>query len=726
MDSINFNGVHSISSCDVNTNFHDRCQVDWSATNLISFVSLDGIYILKPQLDVQNGPFQMDLIRNLNSKFNHHPVRDNFPCLDTFWQTFDNRKYMEVFLDPSLMTALSRANLDLYPRRFRLAKWSPVINNYPKQCLLAAITLDYELLIFHCRDGSWSILESLSHVFDGLHADMNLKSNPISEPTFEAIQSSIHALSFCHMCWKNTESQGPLLMAATIPGDIVLWLCKTRSNQAGDASYTHIQFEVGMILRTSLVHISSMNLFDNLLVVSARDGQVVLFDLTPNFNLLEEQRVQDNSSSAIRTLNLVTLPPTATLWHEDNIEVTDFYIQPISEDTFRVVLAKSTNICWCIINYTKMNGDKPAALAISDSFSAIDGLDPEISLHQTPAAWLKPAGDRRAVLIADDGSFFQLEFAGDRQDTTPEFHAIRTDGIDLSHMVPRGLCTSPGGHLIVMISCITVVYETAKVWAPTRIVLLPTENEMRFFSDNIGKLLDEKWLAQEQVSSPMDVCDRIDYIRSLFASLNSSQIYGLFTILHDNINKIEMPKNDIQLVKLKISSFLLMKLQAHSNSTMIDSDQLVNLDKKVYDIILLYNIEKTLASITSKNAVNSCIQNLNFAQVNSLRNYFEFISRSIEYSYLKDHYVEFFQLLESQKSDIPQEACSICQADIPFESPKYATCSNQHRFDRCGRSLLALSLKVGIELTCEHCKRHFTATLIWPTSRDLWLCCYCQ
>lgn len=728
MDSISSSGAGSISSCDVNTNFNDRCQVDWSDTNLISFVSLDGIYILKPQLDVQHGPFRLDLIRNLSMRFFHQPIKQHFPFLDSLWQTFDQRKYMQVFLDPTLMTCLSRVNMDQYPRRFRMTKWSPIVRRYPKQCLLAAITSDCELLIFDHTNEAWSIMESLSVTYDKLYSTCNLdQSRAKLEANFETIQRHVHALSFCNMCWKELPNSGPVLLASTIPGDIVFWLLKNRHKDNGGSEESHrLQFEIGLILSTKLISISLMSLFDNLLVVAARNGQVVLLDLTENLSRLDNPKSRPVlSASGVCTLSMVDLPLTATLWHQDNIEVTDFYVQPITRDTFRVVLAKSTNICWCIINYTKTNGDKPASLAISDSFSAIDGLDPDILLHQTPASWLRPAGHRGAVLIADDGSFFQLEFVGDLQDTTPEFNAIRTDGVDLSHMVPRGLCTSPGGHLVVMISCITMIYETAKILAPTKVMLLPVLQGANFFSDSLRKLLDEDWLVQEKINSPMDVNDRIDHIRSLFSTLNSTQQYELFTTLESSINGIGTLKNDTQLVKLKIAAFLIMKLQEHSNFSVIDSNQYVDLDKKVYDKILLHSIDNILNEKHKRGKFNP--QNdLSVTQVNSMRSYIKFASQLESYSHIKDKYSDCIQKFELQFANTPEELCCICQAEIPFESTRHATCKNQHRFNRCGRSLLVLSLTLGNEHTCEHCRRHFTATLVWPTTNNLWLCCYCQ
>lgn len=725
------NNLTSISVYDLNTKFNDRCYVDWSKSNLISIVTLDGIYILKLQLGKQHGPFQIELIRNPTNRFKHLDTCNLGPTFDTIWQTLDSHQYMEVFLDPALLTNVPTLNLDLYPRRFRLAKWSPLIDRFPRQCLLATITVDYQLLIYLREfNQTWTVHADLSIEYDKLWTQLKIESKDLkTKDNFEFVRKNLHSLSFCNVCWKETNKYGPLLLATTIPGDIVIWQVNLPDVMI-DPPNNLLQCDVKMILRTNLEYINSMQLFENLLIVSARNGQVVLYDLTVNFNETEDTHLgvkqQINGITAIKTLNVITIPPTVTLWHQDGIEVTDFFIQTMSKDTFRIVLSKSTNICWSTISYTKKTDNEPATLAISDSFSAIDGRDPEVSLHQTPASWLKPAGDKKSVLIADDGSFFQLEFVDDRQDTSPEFNAIGTGRIDLSRMVPRGLSTSPGGHLISMISCITLMHEPAKVLAPSKLILIPAKNDNSFFEDCLHKLLDENWLSSNEINSPMDVCDRIDYLQSTYPLISKKQYSRLSNCLKESIP--EMPKDEVQFVKIKIAGFLLMKLydQRRADKQVENEAERLELDEKITSNILIHSIDQILLTISDEQSPYYYKRRMyDLDQVNSLRNYFKFLANLPAGKQVINQHEDKLRDLELKYADVPRESCPICQSEIPYVSIKDGTCGNGHRFDRCARSLLIMNLKTNNELVCEDCKRHYMTYMVWPTT-NLWLCSFCQ
>lgn len=727
MDTISSTST-SLSICDLNTKFDTRCHADWSKTNLISIVTLDGIYILRPQLEKTNGPFQIELIRNPVQRFKHEVLADKgIPSFDELLQSLDNKQYMEMFLDSALTTNINKLSPDTCPRRFRLAKWSPTIDAFPRQCLLAAITVDYQLLIFSRKFNIWVVQADLSRDYDKFWIQTSSFQEK-NDNNFDTIRKSLHSLSFCNLCWKQLENKDQILLATTIPGDIVIWQLRL-SKQCDKLQNNEITFEIKTILKTQQENISSMQIYEGLIVASSRDGQVALYDLTTNLDQFGSSTLWQRANGIISAQALIYIPPTAILWHPDNIEVTDFYLQPLTSDTFRVVLAKSTNICWCIIHYTKKTDREPAKLAISDSFSAIDGLDPDVSLHQTPATWLKPTGEKKAVLIADDGSFFQLEFVDDRQDASPAFNAIRTDKVDLTDMIPRGLCTSPNGHLITMISSVTFMYDPIKISAPTKLILLPTVNDRKFFTDCIQKLLDETWLDTNQIKSPVDACDRIDCIRSTFPLLNYQQLDELHQTLKETVLNIGFPESDVQLVKLKIVIFILMKLLEYSNLKMIDGDQQDSLDNNnyIHGYILSYYIEQVLKAIFSASKDGQMV--LSSDQVNSLRNYMKWLEKFPRGQEIRNKFSERFKkLVESRYNDVPLETCSICQTYIPFESIRYGKCENQHRFVRCSRSLLVLSVNKGDELECEHCKRYYMTTMFWPptSASNLWLCLFCQ
>lgn len=723
MDIINSCRLCSVSVCDLNTHFNDKCHMDWSKSNLISVVCLDGIYILKPQLDVRQGPFQIYLIRNPTRNFRHQTGRDIGIKFNDNWQCLDNRQYMEIFMDPALMTNVDTLSHDSYPRRFRLAKWSPPVERFPKQCLLTAITIDYQLLIYHRVGSTWAVLSDLSAEYDLIWSQLNLNNDLNKGENFSETRDNLHSLSFCNLCWKEFDRGGPILLAATIPGDIIVWKLFVP-----DLTSKSMQFDLQAIFRTNLAYINSMQQFNDILIVSTRDGQIVLFDLTSNFDDFRtnhSNRISNGLTTTIKALNLITLPPTILL-HRDNIEVNDFYIQPIAQDTFRIVLAKSTNICWCMITYKPKTDIQPASFCISDTFSAVDGLDPDFSLHQTPAIWLKQANDKRAVFIAEDGAFFQLEFKDNHQDTSPDFQAVRTGRIDLTRMVPRGLSTSPGGHLITMISSISLMYEPAKILAPTKLLLIPTVNDKKFFDDCIQSLLDESWYKSEKIRSTMDVCDRMDYLLSIFPILleRGEHLFGLYKTFKEAILDIGLPSNDTQLVKLKVITFLLSKLVSQSNSRMIEADKEFDLDTNVYDLILIYNIDKTLSKLEQLIYAGDD-RTYSACQISSIRNYSKWLEHHPVGRAIRRKHINKIEEFKSIASNNPDEVCSICQSIIPFESHKYGICRNGHRFERCARSLLVTNMKMDQGLICEHCKRHYLTYMVWP-SDNLWLCLYCQ
>lgn len=691
MDSIISTNLHSTPACDLNTKFNDRCYSDWSKTNLISLVSAEGIYILKPQPEQQDGPFEIYLIRNPTTRFSHtQSALDLGPLFDKKWSTLDNQQYMQVFLDPALTTHVSNLSLEHYPRRFRMVKWSPVIESFPRDCILAALTIDYQLLIFAKKNEAWVIAHDLSSEFDLL---WNSLCNPRLDEgisSFEATKIKLHSLSFRNICWHQRGKNDVFLFAATIPGDIVIWRLVSSGNDK--------KFDFHSVLRTQVRIITTMQVVDELLIISSEGGQVALYDLTGLFDT---------------RIDLILLDPTAIPWPQDNIEVMDLYVQRTQDNSFRIVLSKSTNICWCIMNYVKDSNHSTATLSINDSFSAIDVA--------SPATWIRPAGDRRAVFIADDSSFCLLEFLDDRPDTSPEFSSIRTGRIDLTKMVPRGLCTSDQGYLITMISAISLVYEPSKIVAPTKVAMVPTSNEKKFFVDCLDNLLNETWLANQDIQSTMDVCDRIDYVRSIYPNLTFAQFFEMHKTLKEAVIEIGFPKSIAQLVKLKISAFLIQKLSSQSEYQLIAQCERVDFDRDVFNNILMYYIKETLSTTSSQN-----LNDLTQDQVNSLRNYSEWLHTVPQGRQLKNNYCEHFTAIESGKyADVGGEQCPICHDTISFEQPDFGICHSGHRFARCARTLLIVDLQKGDKLFCGHCRRHYLSYLVW-SSADLWPCIYCQ
>lgn len=719
MDHIIPTNIHSISSCDLNTKFNDRSHADWSKSNLIAFVTLEGIYILKPQLDNPQGPFQIQLIRIPNTKFKHNVISPHISSFDSHWQTLNHVQYMDIFLNPALTTNVDKLSLDIYPRRFRMAKWSPVIDVFPRQCILATITVDYQLCIYHHRDHSWDCLIDLSSEYDLVWSQINSNEIQESKNDFNRTSRILHCLSFCCICWKESKSGDPYLIAATVTGDVVIWKINFEAEERTISKHVSLI----TILKTNLEYINSMQLVNDFLFISVIDGQVVLYDLTQAFS----KPCSINENQQVNEVDIRLVSPVATLWHKDNIEVPDFYIQPLSSNLFRIVLSKSTNICWANIGFEMKAGDSVATLTISDSYSAIDGLDPDVSLHQTPATWLKPAGDKRAVLIADDGSFFQLEFSDDdRQDCIPDFDAIRTGKIDLTRMVPRGLCTSPNGHLISMISSITLQYEPAKILAPTKVILLPTLNDWKFFVDCLNKLLDVAWLESRKISSPMEVCDRVDYIISIYPILNSEQFIQLYKILKQAIMDSESPKTDTQITKHKIAGLIALKMLKFRQSK-IDGDSISLVEKTVHETIFNYYLEKQMSLIFDGGRLSEKDDEVSLTnvQVNSLRNYITCLDMSPNRAHLKDRYGPKINDFLVKYSSAPIENCPICQAEVSFESLKHGICRNQHVLHRCARTLTVIDLKNDQDLVCETCEQHYSKKLIWPTNQ-LWLCIFCQ
>jgi hypothetical protein len=724
MDYISSPNIFTISSCELNTKFHGRCYSDWSKTNLISVVTQEGIYILQPHLERDNEPFEINFIKNPSDRFRHSPFERSNVSLENIWNSLDSRQYAETFLDPALLTSVTKLSADSYPRRFRLAKWSPKINTFPAQCLLTTITVDFQLAIYSHWDGFWIFKENLSKIYDELWMQTILASD-MPNTTFDGIRKNLHSLSFNAICWKEHGTSYPILLASTLTGEIVIWTVDVINGKNETSTYQgdRLSFKVLYIIRTQQEFINNIQLYNNLLVSTSRNGQVNLYDLSEIFDDIEDRQSmqQVTETAQTGTLAIIEILPTAILWHHDNIEVMDFYLQPLTKDTFRIVLSKSTNICWCTIHYKPKSSNEPAVLAISDSFSAINGLDPEVSLHQTPATWLRPAGDGMAVLVADDGSFFQLKFVDDRHDTSPSFNAIRTGKIDLTDMIPRGLCTSPNGVLITMISCVTYLVDPLKMPAPTKLIILPTINEKKFFMDCMQNLLDENWLFSNNIRSPMDVCDRIDCLRSMFPSLNPHQFERLRILLRDEISQLGYPKNSTQLVMLKIISFILLKLENLDNFK--TSDDLIDLDleRNVYDVILMESIEKILkATLTSDSKLV-----VNENQVKSLRNIFQWLEATYAGHSIRDRYMERYNKFIKDYAKVKHEICTICQSDIPFKSNKFGVCKNNHNFFRCSRSLLILNMGQENSIQCKDCKRNYLTKLVWPTD-NLWLCLYCQ
>lgn len=702
---------------EINTKFQERCYMDWSDENLLTIVTPDGIYVLTPQLEVHHGPFSVDFIENPKSRFTHPSLRPAIPYFDKLWQTLDNQQYMEVFLNPALATNIEKLPTNIH-RKFRIAKWSPVIELYPAQCLLTTITVDHQLSVYYRLNRVWITCANLSDDYDRLLAKLN-ESQFRGMRSFEDISHCILALSFCMLCWKIRKDGISMLLAATISGDIVVW--RLNINPLSQSKRKHILIPE-TILKTGLEYINSMDMFDDLLIVSTRFGQVVLYNLSIYLNPKVAHSLEDTDEIDISQIVVEEIPVTVNLWHRDNIEVMDFYLQPFEEGTCRLVLAKATNICWSIVQYKKEDPNMPATLAVSDSFSAIDGLDPDVTLHQTAANWLKKAGDKRAVLTADDGSFFQLEFADGHAQAIPEFSVIRTGKVDLTDMVPRGLATSPRGHLVAMVSCVTFMYDAAKLSAPSRLLLVPIVNDKKFLSDCLSKLFDDNWLRENNIKSPMDVCDRIDYIRSIFPQLNYEQLHCFSQTLQTLARDIDYPKDDYQLVRLKILRFIWVKLNEFNES---DSAEVRELSEKLFSYIFARYIESTLDYIFDAEQTGKSLEELNRDQVNSLRNYRIWLQESNLGANILHRYEKQLNNFESKYSHIGGEICSICQNEVGYRIINHGACSNQHRIARCARSLLLLEGFLVDEMICIHCKRHFRPQLVWP-SKSLWLCCVCQ
>ena len=768
MDFLPSSSCYSTSYCDLNTKFNDRCYMDWSKTNLISIVTLEGIYILEPHLERAHGPYKIDLIRNPTSKFRHKISGDSDEIhqFDASINSLTNRQYLEIFLDSALSTNMDRlTNEHSYTRKFRSAKWSPVMNKFPKECLLAVITIDYQLLVYGRKSGTWDVLTDLSQDYDNIWNCVSSKSAPDKSPKtldYESTRENLHAVSFCHICWDTRErhsSETNLnILAATMHGDLVIWQLSQETSQT---CQSYMKAEIKLILRTRQANISCMQLHHGLLVASSRNGQVALYDLNVYLENMDlgkvplvscpnvtssRQAATNKQSKQSATIDIAAvqftvtdLPPTAVLWHQDNIEVMDFYLQAIDDEKSRMVLTKSTNICWCMIQYIKRTDTNSATLIVEDSFSAIDGLTPEVSLHQTPATWLRPANNKRAVLIAEDGSFFLLNFLEDNQDVSPSFSAISTGKIDLTDMIPRGVCVSPNGHLISMISSVTYMFDPVKLPAPTKLVTLPTQNDRQFLANCLDSLLDETWLQAKGIQSPVDVCDLIDYIRSLFPIWNFRQCDNLLTYLRHCLRELDEPRTETQILKLKIIGFLLLKLanhrsqaKAYNSNNLLASEQDRDLGLTICPMILFNEIQEISSTMLAKHTM----QQFSVDQMNSLENY----SKWMLLDCAQNDVGQFHQMRCSIRDDFRKklnglrdemsggslpELCSICKAEIPFESALYAQCENGHRFVRCSRSLLTIDLRKHDEFQCEHCRRHYIMERVWPTS-NLWPCLYCN
>lgn len=732
MDYICPANLFSISSCDLNTKFNDRSQADWSRTNLISFVTLDGIFIIQPQLEQLEAPFGVELIKNLTAKFKHAPFEKNNPSFDCLLQSLDNHQYMAAYLDPAILANFPKIPNDNYQRHYRTAKWSPVIDVFPKQCLLAVLTVDFQLLLFAKKQGIWTITHDLSRAYDELWMQTPILSETLHDSTFDGMRRSLHSLSFGAMCWKETreypKAKRQYLVATTLTGELVIWRLTVTAEHA-------INFDIKMIIRTNQQHVDAMQFIKYLCIVTTKNGQVNLYDLNAIFDELNAQDVQQpntttppkkTSKNRVQSTAIYDLAPTAILWHQDNIEVADFYFQTLSVDTFRMVLAKGTNICWCTIHYKPRTETEPATLAISDSFSAVDGSDPEVSLHQAPATWMKQAGERKAVLIANDGSFFRLEFVEERQDTSPSFNSIATGKVDLIDMFPRGLCTSPNGHLITMISSVTFLVDPLKIPASAKLILLPTVNEGKFFNDCFRYLLDENWLVANDVQSPMDVRDLIDSVVSTFHLLNHHQYLRLHSLLEDELRAEVQAKNGGHRIKMKIISLIISKLVGTEGPNKAEGDSSTGQENSFYGQILLENIEQILSSCLELSQPGAARKRLTDQQVNSVRNCMSWLDKSLAGQQIRDKYkTKIDSMISTDYKQVPYEVCSICQCDIPFETYGHGTCTNKHLFNRCSRSLLVLEYHKKDRLCCVDCGRSYLDELVWPTS-NLWLCLYCQ
>lgn len=746
----------SISVCELNTKFSSNCSTDWSQTNYISIVSPDGIYILKPQLDIAIGPFQIELIKNPTQKFSHHETCNIGPTIETIAPKLDNNQYLEIFMNPAIMTQVSNRSFEYYSRKFRLARWSPIIDVYPRQCLLAVITMDYQLLIYAKTNNTWNVHVDLSKVYDGVWNELIDAPESQGFPDkkkndeFSRVCRNLHELSFINICWKECIENGPMLLAATMTGDIVIWQVILTKGDEDDGKKCEQHLDIKIIVRTEIANIVSMDISDNLLLISSRGGQAVIYDLSSVLETFE--KFDEQSHNSLETmLSIVALPPLIVLWVQDGIDISGIYMQKTSPESYRIVLCKSTNICWCTVNYIVGTNGASSTLVVDDSFSAIDGKDPEVSLHQTPPTALKAAGKNRAYLIADDGSFFQLEFSDTnaRNESSSQLTAIRTESIDLSRMIPYGLCTSPKGNLVAMVSCIGLMYETGKILAPSKVLLLPWTNDKTFVVDCIDKVLDEKWLTKENIKSPMDVSDRLDHLRSIYPLLSFEHYYELYKKLEILVKRAQRPRNEYQHVRQKIIAFLLMKLLDHKYSKMIESNLLVNLHNTIYPMIELYNRKLVL-----KSALNLCgpARKRNKATTSSDKSMIQYLSRLQQISllhtfkrcydientkgWIRDNIDEaeneinsklkvLDDELKSQAEELYHELCPVCRDVVLFETPKFGICKNMHQFNRCERSLLLVDIYEKNDLVCEDCKRHYLTQAIWPISNK-WLCMYCQ
>lgn len=723
MDHVDPPNIHIIASCDLNTKFNDKSQSDWSKSNQIAYVTSEGIYIIKPQLDDSQGPFRFQLIRNPTVRFKHHLLSQITPYFDSIWQTLNQTQYMEVYSDPALTKHIEKLSLNAYPRRFRLAKWSPPIDIYPKQCFLAAITLDFQLLIYAFNNHSWEVVADLSTDYEKLwHRDSsNLDKINRETNDFKKARTALHSLSFCSACWiePNVDFGDPYLLASTITGDIVIWQLEV-NNKLGQKQT--VQFKLITIANTEVQYITSMQLLNYFLVVTTRDGAMNLFELEQTFGLIK--KTGGDLTPKARPLHLESI-----LWHKDNIEIQDFFIQHLTDKIFRIILSKSTNILWATIGYSKSTDDSSTILTMTDHYSAIEGLDKEISLHQTPATWLRPTGQRSAALIAEDGSFFHLEFKDAmRQDLPPDFEAVRTGRVDLTRMVPRGLCTSPNGHLISMISSITLQYEPSKIPAPTKVILIPSRNNWKSFLDTIDLLRDETAIEKNNIRSPMDVCDLIDFVVAYYAQLDTDRFNELYKLLRLEIGEtVNIPQNNAQYIRLKILSFILLKMLRSRQTKLICGDDIRILELEIYDKLLYYHISNSLVDVAAAMQTDlgdSTSNKLNQKQMNSLSHYMNWLEKNPARKNLKTKYDEL--LNNSNIRNVKSaETCPICQDEIPFESLKQGYCINGHGFERCSRSLIIIDPKCNIDLICEHCNHHYSSDLVWP-ARDWWLCIYCQ
>lgn len=710
--------LYSQSVAHLNTKFIDKCPSDWSQANVISLVTMDGIYILKPQPENPRGPFIIELIRNPREKFKHSLGRNinNFDEINK-WK-LDFKQQLEIYIDQSLLTNLTSRSLEMYPRRFRCTKWSPLLDVYPKQCFLAVTTIDYQLLIYANSQDNWIVHTDLTKIYDQVWSRMQeeQQNNKVNIDQFEELRQVLHEVSFSSLCWKRIKASNEVgyntyLLSATLTGDIVLWkvLFQSLTTSLG----------ITKIFRTNLARITAMSFYESFLIVTTQDGRLTLFDLTNCFDD-ESATIDDTTISNQQQVQMSTIDEWAELWHSDGIEISDFCIQKISETSFRIIISKSTHICWSIVEYSRDLETGSNTIFLKDTYASIDGCDPDVTMHQMPPISLKSSTGEKVIFAALDGSIFELKFIPSRPDLGPECTAIRFDRLDLTRTVPGGLCASPNGHLIVLVSTISMLYEPQKIFAPTKVILFPWVGNSEFLMECLNNLLSEDWLRDKNITSPMDVCDMIDYLRSIYPLLTHEHYQEIYMLLKNESSKLMCPKNLQQFTKLKIVNILLEKILSQNNSKMIEAKDMIELDS-LYRAIQIYNHRLLLEAACHTEDSIIIDEGINCSrQLKSLDNMRKWLRK-----YNEDLLKEFSQLSLLDDKQPETETCMICNEVIPFENERNGHCVNGHLFDRCAHSLVIIDLITTQYLKCDDCNRFYIVPPIW-SNRTGWLCCFCQ